>query len=135
MVEVRSYVASSSETKSALETLEAKIAVSDITPSFAYVFYGSGHDDRVIHAFLHRRFPGLPVIGGTLDAKLPHGGNILADTTMLPLGIDNGEIERVTQYLLVHPDAVTPGAGLSTFATLSEGTRVYGMCGDKQRLV
>ncbi|MBL27739.1 MAG: hypothetical protein CMM50_09355 [Rhodospirillaceae bacterium] len=316
MVEVRSYVVSAPETEAALESLDAKIAASDVAPSLAYVFYGSGHDDSVIHAFLSRRFPGLPVIGGTscagvmneervwdahsigmlliedsdgdygaaaaplgpdaaataaelltraldnagcagelpeliwiyqapgreeqtiaglrsivgdrcpiiggssaddtvagdwrqlgpdgpmteglvvavlfssggigfafqggyeptgksgvvshiegdgtgprsgrkvvsiddqpaaqvyndwiggmLDAKMAEGGNILADTTMFPLGIDNGEIDGVTQYLLVHPDAVTPGAGLSTFATLTEGTRVYGMCGNKQRLV
>ncbi|WDR06030.1 FIST C-terminal domain-containing protein [Devosia rhodophyticola] len=74
-------------------------------------------------------------IGGSLTERLADGGNILADTTMFPLGIDSGNINEVSHYLLVHPDAITPEGGLSTFAEIEEGTRIYSMCGEKQRLV
>ena len=74
-------------------------------------------------------------IGGRLDDKLANGGNILLETTMSPLAVDAGRIEGVTHHLLIHPDAITPTGALSTFATVEEGTRIYGMRGDKQRLV
>lgn len=73
-------------------------------------------------------------IGGGLDDKLAEGGNIMADTTMFPLGIDAGKIEDVTHYLLIHPDQIADGT-LSTFASIEEGTRLYSMRGDKTRLV
>ncbi|WDR03056.1 FIST N-terminal domain-containing protein [Devosia algicola] len=74
-------------------------------------------------------------IGGGLTERLAEGGNILADTTMFPLGIDSGNINEVSHYLLVHPDAITPEGGLSTFAEVEEGTRIYSMRGEKRRLV
>lgn len=72
---------------------------------------------------------------GLVSSKLITGGNILADTSMHPLGIDAGRIEDVTHYLVVHPDQVLEGGVLSTFAEVEEGTRLYSMRGDKSRLV
>ena len=74
-------------------------------------------------------------VGGAFADKLATGGNILADTTLCPLGVDSGKFEGVSHYLLVHPDAITPQGGLTTFATVAEGTRLYSMRGDRRRLV
>jgi hypothetical protein len=74
-------------------------------------------------------------VGDAFAGKLAAGGNILAETTLCPLGINTGNIDGVSHYLLVHPDAITPVRGLSTFATIEEGTRIYSMRGDRRRLV
>lgn len=72
---------------------------------------------------------------GLVSGKLSTGGNILAETSMHPLGIDAGKIEDVTHYLVVHPDQVLEGGVVSTFAEVEEGTRLFSMRGDKARLV
>lgn len=74
-------------------------------------------------------------IGGFLQDKLETGGNILAETTMHPVGIDAGRIEGITHYLLIHPDEVLSGGALSTFASIEEGTRLFSMRGERGRLV
>ncbi len=74
-------------------------------------------------------------IGGALTDKLQHGGPILTDTTMFPLGVDSGRIEDVPHYMLIHPSLVLRNGGLSTFASVSVGTRVYCMQGNRARLV
>lgn len=73
--------------------------------------------------------------GGALREKRQAGGNVLADTTMYPLGLDVGRIEGIPQYLLVHPDSILADGSLSTFAAVAEGARLYGMRGEKARLV
>ncbi len=74
-------------------------------------------------------------IGGGLAHRLDQGGSVLGLTTLNPLGIDAGSVDEVPHYLLVHPDAITEERGLSTFATVEEGTRIYSMTGDRGRLV
>lgn len=74
-------------------------------------------------------------IGGALAEKVLTGGNILTDTTMFPLGIDAGQIEDITHYLLIHPERITQDGALATFASVEEGTRLFSMRGDKTRLV
>ena len=74
-------------------------------------------------------------IGNILDQKIASGGNILLETTMWPLAVDAGAVEGVPHYLLVHPEAVGTDGSLKTFAAIEEGTRIYSMRGDKQRLV
>lgn len=74
-------------------------------------------------------------VGGTFADKLAEGGNILGETTLCPLGMDSGKFEGVSHYLLVHPDSITPQGGLTTFATIEEGTRLYSMRGDRRQLV
>lgn len=74
-------------------------------------------------------------IGDLIVDKLKDGGSILTDTTMCPLAVDAGEIEGIPHYLLVHPEAVVDGGGLTTFATIEEGTRIYSMRGNRDRLI
>lgn len=74
-------------------------------------------------------------IGGVLEDKLAEGGNILADTTMHPVGVDVGKIEGITNYLLIHPDKILADGVLSTFAAIEEGTRLYSMKGERNRLI
>ena len=73
--------------------------------------------------------------GDRIASKLEEGGSILADTTMCPLAIDGGRVDGVTNYLLIHPDAVSPSRTLTTFRNVEVGTRVYAMKGDRQRLI
>ena len=56
-------------------------------------------------------------IGNRIASKLETGGSILADTTMCPLAIDAGQVDGVTNYLLIHPDAVSPSRTLTTSET------------------
>ena len=74
-------------------------------------------------------------VGGLLSEKLGEGGPILTDTTMFPLGIDSGKIEDVPHYMLIHPARILKNGGLSTFASVEVGTRVYCMNGNRERLV
>lgn len=74
-------------------------------------------------------------IGGILDDRLRDGGNILADTTMHPIGVGAGRIEGITHYLLIHPHEVLDDGSLSTFACIEEGTRLFSMRGERSRLV
>ena len=74
-------------------------------------------------------------IGHAIHDKLKAGGNILADTTMFPLGVELGEMNGIQQYLLVHPETVTPSGALTTFANIPPGTRIHGMVGEKSKLV
>ena len=74
-------------------------------------------------------------VGGLLADKLGDGGSILTDTTMFPLGIDSGKVEDVPHYMLIHPARILKNGGLSTFASVEVGTRVYCMHGNRGRLV
>lgn len=75
-------------------------------------------------------------IGGTLPPDvLEHGGTILADTSMTPIAVSTGSVSEVAHYRLIHPESVSPQGGLTTFADVDSGTRVYGMRGDRDRLV
>jgi hypothetical protein len=74
--------------------------------------------------------------GGVLpETALAGGGTILADTTMTPLAVSAGRIDEVTHFRLIHPESVTPERGLTTFAQVERGARLYGMRGDRERLV
>lgn len=74
-------------------------------------------------------------IGGRVTSKLEAGGSILAETTMFPLAVDAGTVDGVTCFLLVHPESVQAGGGLTTFRDLQVGDRVYAMKGDRRRLI
>lgn len=67
--------------------------------------------------------------------KFDTRASILADTTMYPLATEAGQIGGVTQYLLIHPDSITPERGLTIFRDLTPGTRVFAMRGDRGQLV
>jgi hypothetical protein len=72
---------------------------------------------------------------GRVSHKLPHGGTILAETTMCPIAVDGGRSDGVTQFLLVHPESVHAGGAMSTFCAVNVGDRVYAMKGDRSRLI
>ena len=72
---------------------------------------------------------------GILGDKIERGGNVLKETTMHPLAVETGDIRGVPQYLLIHPNAVTPDGALTTFAAIEEGTHVYSMRGNRKRLM
>jgi hypothetical protein len=74
-------------------------------------------------------------IGHLIRGKLPTGGNILAETTMFPLGVDLGKVNGVHQYLLIHPETVTSDGALTTFANVESGTRLHCMVGEKRKLI
>ncbi|HWK25783.1 MAG TPA: FIST N-terminal domain-containing protein [Solirubrobacter sp.] len=73
--------------------------------------------------------------GALPDGALADGGTILADTTMSPLAVSAGRVGQVTHFRLVHPESVSAARGLTTFANVDAGARVYGMRGDRERLV
>jgi hypothetical protein len=104
-----------------------------------------GTDSGVVTATVGREIQsidGLPAaevydrwIGNRITSKLETGGSILAETTMCPLAIDAGQVDGVTNYLLIHPDAISPSRTLTTFRNVEVGTRIYAMKGDRRRLV
>jgi hypothetical protein len=73
--------------------------------------------------------------GGRITEQVANGGSVLAETTMCPIATDAGLIKGVSQFLLVHPEAVGEGGTLSTFCNLEVGSRIHAMTGDKARLV
>ena len=76
-------------------------------------------------------------LGGALADKLGKSErqNILADTTIAPLGIESSGSDQAEHFRLVHPEAILPGDGLATFADIAPGTRIHCMQGDRTRLI
>ena len=73
--------------------------------------------------------------GGRIAQQLAHGGTVLAATSMCPIATDAGLIDGVSNFLLIHPEAVGEGGSLRTFCNLEVGSRIHAMTGDKTRLV
>lgn len=74
-------------------------------------------------------------IGGLLSDRLETGGNILADTTMHPVGVAAGATSGIENYLLIHPEKILPEGGLSTFAEVEQGAKLFGMRGSREHLI
>lgn len=74
-------------------------------------------------------------LDGRLESQVSAGGTILADTTLFPLAISVGQVDGISQYLLVHPESLTADGSMRTFCNLQVGDRLYAMRGDRQRLV
>jgi hypothetical protein len=74
-------------------------------------------------------------IGGGLNGHVAAGGNILLETTMCPIAVDAGKVDGVPHFLLIHPESVGANGELNTFAAIGEGTRIFSMRGDKERLI
>lgn len=74
-------------------------------------------------------------LGGALDDVVETGGNILARTTLRPLGRVAGHVGDIPYHLLIHPDSVTALGGLTLFADVLEGEELYLMSGSEQSLV
>ena len=71
---------------------------------------------------------------GTVASALGDGGNVLADTTLFPLGrqVATGD---ATTFRLAHPDTVTQDGALTLFANVEEGEELVLMSGTKESLV
>lgn len=73
--------------------------------------------------------------GGAIADAIPQGGKVLAQTSMFPLAVETGTQDGVTQYLLVHPEAVLPDGALTTFADVAPGAVLHAMTGSKDLLI
>ncbi len=73
--------------------------------------------------------------GGAVAEMLPDGGNVLALTTLFPLGRVVGEVGGLPYYKLSHPDSVTAEGGLTLFSNIEEGDRLTLMTGSVESLV
>jgi len=74
-------------------------------------------------------------IGGELDEELEQGGNILAKTTLYPLGRVVGTIEGTPYFQLSHPDGLAPQGGLTLFSTVEAGDELILMTGTVDSLI
>lgn len=63
------------------------------------------------------------------------GGNVLAKTTLHPLGRRIPNPSGVDDYLLSHPDAVTEDGGLSLFSVVDSGEQLHLMRGSSRSLI
>ncbi len=73
--------------------------------------------------------------GGAVKEVLPQGGNVLALTTLHPLGRVVGEVAGLPYYKLSHPDGVTAEGGVTLFSNIEEGDRLVLMKGTVESLV
>jgi hypothetical protein len=73
--------------------------------------------------------------GGAITEALDQGGNILARTTLHPLGRKVGAMGGVPYFRLAHPDSVTQKGGLTLFADVQEGDELVLMQGSMESLV
>jgi hypothetical protein len=69
-----------------------------------------------------------------LGEKAASGGNVFEETAAHPFGVETGDIDGVTNFILVHPVAATPEGGMTTFAAIEEGARIHIMRGNRKRL-
>lgn len=72
---------------------------------------------------------------GSIAEMLPEGGNVLALTTLYPLGRVVGEVAGLPYYKLSHPDGVTAEGGLTLFSNIEEGEVLTLMRGTVDSLV
>jgi len=64
-----------------------------------------------------------------------NGGNILAQTTLHPIGRKVASIGQVDYYKLSHPDSVTAEKALTLFSEVSTGDKLVLMSGSKNSLI
>ncbi len=72
--------------------------------------------------------------GGSIQSQL-QGGNVLALTTLHPLGRRIADDAGTEEFLLSHPDAVTHDGGLSLFSEVEQGETLELMTGSIEGLV
>lgn len=68
------------------------------------------------------------------ESEIKDGGNILAKTTLSPLGRHVGASTSVEQFKLSHPDSITPSGGLTLFSDIQEGDQLVLMTGSVESL-
>jgi hypothetical protein len=72
---------------------------------------------------------------GLISDVHAHGGNIMARTTLRPLGRVAGHIGVIPYYQLSHPDAVTENGGLTLFSNVALGDELVMMHGSIDNLL
>lgn len=72
--------------------------------------------------------------GGIIDDAIG-GGNVLAQTTLNPLGRKVGGIGRIDDYKLSHPDAITANNAIALFSEIATGDQLTLMSGSKNSLI
>ncbi len=88
-------------------------------------------DDRVLYEIDGR--PAAQVYdewtGGTISEELEAGGNVLAKTSLHPLGREVGQLEGTSYFQLSHPDGVREDGALTLFSRVEEGDELVCMTG------
>ena len=132
------------------ETYRDGVVITALFPStrIAYSFHCGyeptemkGRATRVGGRVLHE-IDGAPAarmydgwLGGALADLVPGGGNVLARTTLHPLGRVTGNVGGIPYYTLSHPESITPEGGLSLFTEIGEGEEIVLMRGTQESLV
>ena len=73
--------------------------------------------------------------GGLLDSLPKEGGNVLALSSLQPLGRVVGMAEGIPEYSLSHPEAVLADGSLCLFTNIEEGDVVHAMTGSHRSLI
>jgi hypothetical protein len=71
---------------------------------------------------------------GAIDG-VPPGDNILAESTLSPLGVKVGEINDLPYYRLIHPARIEAGGTISLFSEVEVNTRVEIFGGSKSSIL
>lgn len=74
-------------------------------------------------------------VDGAISPQLKQGGNILAQTTLHPLGRVAGHIGAVPYYQLSHPDSVTTDGAITLFSEINKGDEIVLMRGTIESLI
>ena len=132
------------------EIFKNAVVVSALFPSGEVMFaFHSGYEPDVRHGTVTRaegrilhEIGGRPAAevydewtGGKLSPLLARPGNILAHTTLHPLGRVVGHIGGQPYFHLSHPDRVLPGGAISLFTRIEEGEEIWAMRGTPENLV
>jgi len=72
---------------------------------------------------------------GSIEDVLDEGGNILAATTLHPLGRKIANIKGINYYNLSHPDSATANNALTLFSNIEEGEAITLLEGSIESLV
>ena len=72
---------------------------------------------------------------GTIAHALPAGGNVLALTTLHPLGRVTGRVGGAPYFRLSHPESVTAEGAIALFTDVLEGDELILMRGTQESLV
>jgi hypothetical protein len=115
----------------------------DIAYAFHNGYFPTAHQGIVTHAqgriiYTINDKPAAQVYnqwreGCLKDALIPDH-NILNLTTLAPLGVCAGDINKQAYYLLIHPHSITPEGGLRLFAEVKCGDEIVLMQGSVNSL-
>lgn len=72
---------------------------------------------------------------GSVSEFIEDGGNVLANTTMNPIGRIAGLEKGIAYYKLSHPERILPGGSMMLFSNIEVGDEIILMRGTKETLV